>query len=166
MKLRLAGQDVLELIHLENALLDERRWDEWLELFTTDCEYWVPMWESEDTLNTDPTRQLSHIYYSSRAGLEDRIARIRSGQSPASSPTARTTHVIGGILEFDRIGGSRNARSSWSCHVFFPMTRKDYVLHGHSRYEIIGNTGTLKIGKKHVQLLNDYIPTMLDIYCV
>ena len=43
-----------ELIEREAALIDERRWDEWLALFTPDCEYWMPAWKPDDTLTIRP----------------------------------------------------------------------------------------------------------------
>jgi len=38
------GRDVLVR---EAVFLDEQRWDEWLALFTEDCEYWMPTWRTE-----------------------------------------------------------------------------------------------------------------------
>ena len=69
------------MVALEGMLLDERRWDEWLALLTPDCEFWAPTWVSESELASDPTRQLSHIYYASRAPLEDR----KQGETSADS---------------------------------------------------------------------------------
>ncbi len=34
-----------EVLFLEAYHLDGQRWDEWLELFTEDCEYWMPAWK-------------------------------------------------------------------------------------------------------------------------
>ena len=40
-------------------------------------------WDSEHELTKDPKSELSLIYYDSRAGLEERVLRIRSGLSAA-----------------------------------------------------------------------------------
>ena len=93
-----AGEEVLQR---EGIYLDEQRWDEWIALFAPDCEYWVPAWLSEGTLATDPQREMSHIYYANRQGLEDRIVRIRSGRSPASTPMPRTAHLVTGVLALE-----------------------------------------------------------------
>jgi len=97
-----------DLIVREAVYLDERRWDDWLALFTEDCEYWVPTWRTEEALTSDPQAEISHIYYANRAGLEDRIVRIRSGRSPASVPLRRTTHVVGNFL----LAGAKENRLS------------------------------------------------------
>src|SRR5690606_27341746 len=86
-----AGTDVLTR---EQVYLDGQRWDEWLALFAADCEYWVPSWKNEEQLTTSPQAELAHIYYANRAGLEDRVVRIRSRRSPASTPMPRTTHIL------------------------------------------------------------------------
>ena len=159
-----AGMDVLQR---EVVYLDEQRWDEWLGMFVPDCEYWVPSWKNEETLTTNPQAELSHIYYASRAGLEDRIVRIRSRRSPASTPMPRTTHLIGNVLPLEAPQGERmKLRSSWVCHVFFPRQHDSHAFFGRSEHELVLRDGDWRIARKKILLQNDYIPTMLDIYCV
>lgn len=43
------------LLYRQGRLLDERRWQDWLALFTEDCQYWVPAWVSEQRQTEDPT---------------------------------------------------------------------------------------------------------------
>jgi len=50
--------DVEKLILKEARLLDLREWDRWLDLFTADCEYWVPASPAQ----TDPKLQVSLFY--------------------------------------------------------------------------------------------------------
>ncbi|HXQ51277.1 MAG TPA: aromatic-ring-hydroxylating dioxygenase subunit beta [Stellaceae bacterium] len=156
-----------DLIEREAAAIDERRWDEWLALFTADCEYWMPAWKSDDTLTSDPRAELSHFYYASRAGLEDRIYRIRSNRSPASTPLPRTTHIIANTRLIEPAAPDRlKLRCNWASHVFFPRSQESHAFFGHTEHTLVAaDTGWL-IAKKRIVLQNDYIPTMLDIYCV
>jgi 3-phenylpropionate/cinnamic acid dioxygenase small subunit len=159
-----AGTQVLER---EGVYLDEQRWDEWLALFVPDCEYWVPSWKNEETLTTNPQAELSHIYYASRAGLEDRVVRIRSRRSPASTPMPRTTHVLSNVMALDNASPDKlRLRSSWVCHVFFPRMHESHAFFGRAEYELVQKDGAWLIGKKKTILQNDYIPTMLDVYCI
>ncbi len=156
-----------ELLAREAAYLDERRWDDWLALFTEDCEYWVPTWRSEEVLTSDPQAELSHIYYAGRAGLEDRIVRIRSGKSPASTPMPRTAHIVGNVLltgrEDDR---TMRLRSTWVCHVFKVRTHECHAFFGHADWELRSREERWLIAKKKTVLANDVVPTMLDVYCI
>lgn len=155
------------VIEREAVLLDEQQWDAWLALYTPDCEFWMPAWKSDGTLTTDPQRELSHVYYASRAGLEERIVRIRSGRSPASTPLPRTTHMVGHIFatappSMDLL----QLRSSWMCSVFFPRSGETQLFFGRAEYRIVLREERWLIGRKKTVLLNDYLPTMFDVYCV
>jgi len=159
-----AGEEVLQR---EGVYLDEQRWDEWIALFAPDCEYWVPTWLSEGTLATDPQREMSHIYYANRQGLEDRIVRIRTGRSPASTPMPRTAHLVTAVLALEPPAPeSLRLRSTWSSHVFFPRARTSYTFFGHAHYELVRRENRWLIQRKKVVLQNDYIPSMLDVYCI
>jgi len=157
----------VELVHLEARYLDEQCWDEWLALFVEDCEYWMPAWKADGTPTANPQSELSHIYYASRAGLEDRIVRIRSGKSPASTPMPRTAHVLGTVLPKETPAADRlRLDSTWVTHVFFPRSRESHAFFGRSEHELVLREGDWRIAKKKILLQNDYIPTMLDVYCV
>ncbi len=159
-----AGQNLLTR---EGIYLDEQRWSEWLELFAADCEYWVPAWKNEQELAGDPQRELSHIYYANRQGLEDRIVRIRTGRSPASTPTPRTAHTVSAVLALDppEVGRLR-LRSTWACHVFFQRSRQTHTFFGYAIHELVQREDRWLIQRKKTVLQNDFIPTMLDVYCI
>jgi benzoate/toluate 1,2-dioxygenase beta subunit/anthranilate 1,2-dioxygenase (deaminating, decarboxylating) small subunit len=154
------------LLAREAASLDERRWDDWLSLFAPDCEYWVPTWRTEDALTANPQAEISHIYYASRAGLEDRIVRIRSGRSPASTPLRRTTHMVSNILVLAQNEGFIQVRSSWTSQVFDPRHKKSDAFFGHALYELRTEDGAWRIARKKTVLQNDYLPSMVDVYCI
>ena len=169
MNARAEGQSLAagaELVHREARLLDEQRWDEWLALYAEDCEYWMPAWKAYGTPTADPQTELSHIYYASRAGLEDRVVRIRSGKSPASTPTPRTVHIVGSVLPLESPADRLRLASTWVTHVYFPRSRESHAFFGRSEHELALAGGELRIAKKKILLQNDYIPTMLDVYCV
>jgi len=154
------------LLYREAACLDERLWDEWLALFAPDCEYWVPTWCSEEELASDPQRQLSHVYYASRSGLEDRIVRLRSGRSPASLPLRRTAHLVSNV---ELVAGGEQGmrlRSTWANHIFDPHHCRATVLFGFSRHELVFGAGGWLIRRKKIVLQNDYLPSMIDVYCL
>jgi 3-phenylpropionate/cinnamic acid dioxygenase small subunit len=156
-----------QVLALEAAYLDEQRWDQWLALFAADCEYWVPTWINEEQLAEDHQSQLSQIYYSSRAGLEDRIARIRTGKSPASVPLRRTTHMVSNVVLLDgEAGAHMNLRASWTSHVYDPNSKKVYVLFGYAQYALRHSATGWLIARKKTIVQNDYLPTMVDVYCI
>ena len=159
-----AGADIL---YREAAYLDERRWDEWVALFTKDCEFWVPSWTAEGTLTANPQTELSLMYFAGRGGLEDRIVRIRSGRSPAALPLPRTTHMVGNILALEPPQAERiRLRSSWTCNAFFPLMDATHTFFGRAEYELVLRDGAWLIAKKKTILENDRISMAIDVYCL
>src|SRR5260370_31292246 len=67
----------------------------WLENYARTATFWMPAWDDDDTLTEDPQREISLIWYGSKQGLEDRVFRIRTERSSATSlPEPRTSHNI------------------------------------------------------------------------
>jgi 3-phenylpropionate/cinnamic acid dioxygenase small subunit len=158
------AQSVVDFISLEAALVDDKRWDEWLALFAEDVEYWVPAWDSETEFTRDPDTELSLIYYAGRFGLEDRVYRLRIGTSTASTPEARTCHMVTNVLPSFLPDGSCEARASWQANVYrFKTTTTFY---GSYKYLLVPNGEGWLIKKKRILVLNDLVSSTLDIYCV
>jgi len=92
-------------LYKEALMLDEQRWDEWLALYAEDAVFWIPTYTMQGDPVTNPELSINLIYITSRSGLEDRIYRIRTGQSEASTPLPRTCHMITNVLAAEGSGG-------------------------------------------------------------
>src|SRR5260370_14196313 len=91
----LSVEDVRQFLYREARFLDDKEWESWLALYAPDAEYWMPSWDDDDQLVTDPQTQISLIWYGHRVGLEARAFRIRTARSSATSmPEPRTSHNI------------------------------------------------------------------------
>ena len=153
------------LLAREAHLLDERRWEDWLAMYAPAAVFWVPTWRGDGKPVEDPNREVSLIYHDSRAALEDRVWRLESGRSAASTPILRTAHsVTGAVLEGD--SQSPTVFASWTCHVFDPKHLKQHVFFGRYEMRYLADGDAWRIAKKKILLLNDYIPTMIDFYCI
>ncbi len=157
-------QDAIDIIVSEGMYLDDKDWDAWLALYTEDSEYWMPAWDDEFTMTTDPDTQLSLIYYGSRAGLEDRIYRIRTELSLASSPLPRTCHMTSNFHIEKNESNELLVRSAWTTHSY--RLKVSHSFYGHQTHTLCNTDEGLKISKRHIVLQNDSIPNVLDIYSV
>jgi 3-phenylpropionate/cinnamic acid dioxygenase small subunit len=90
-------EQVRQFLYYEARLLDDRQWDEWLSCYSPQVIYWMPAWGDDDQLTRDPQKEISLIYYPNREGLEDRVYRIKTERSGASTPEPRTTHIISNV---------------------------------------------------------------------
>ena len=149
----------------EAALLDAQRWHEWLDLFTTDCEYWMPAWKAEHELTADPRREVSLIYYASRAGLEERVWRVESARAPSAIPLPRTQHNVSNIVAKAADTGRIQVQSNWVVNQYNLKTKVAAQLFGRYEHELVQRDGQWKIFRKKTILLNE-LPAVLDFYCL
>ena len=158
--------ECIDLLYREAAYLDERRWAEWLALYTQDTEFWIPAWDETGQPTDDPRSQLSLIYYSNRAGLEDRVWRIESGTTVASVPMPRTCHLVTNIRIIDMLDNQPHVSAHWQVQLYRPEQQLSSAYFGLYEYVLRPEQDGLKIAKKKIILLNDEIETVLDIYHV
>lgn len=153
--------DIAQFIQLEAELLDERKWDEWLALYDADTEYWVPAWDDDGAPTSDPQRELSLIYYRGRGGLEDRVHRLRTGHSSASSPLFRTCHLRSPPL-LGTEGELQSARFAWTTHCYRPGESVSYF--GRKTLWLAARGNGYAIMKSITMVHNDLIDQVLDVY--
>lgn len=148
----------------EANLLDDRRWDEWLECYSPTVDYWMPSWTDDDELVTDPQSQISLIYYPNRDGLEDRIYRLRTERSSASMPEPRTVHMIANVEILGEGGGEVEVRYNW--HTLSQRYNTTTQYFGTTFCTVDRSGHAPVITRKKIVLKNDYIHQVLDFYHV
>src|SRR5918911_4995202 len=89
MNRRPSERDLIRFVRHEGRLIDEKRFDEWYELFTDDAYYWVPAVHGQ----TDPLLQNS-LAYEDKLLLKLRIERLRSPLAYSQRPASRCLHVL------------------------------------------------------------------------
>ena len=82
-----------EFLFREAMLLDEKRWAEWLALYTEDCFYWVPSVIGQ----ADPINTVS-LFAENRMMMEMRIIRVTHPRAFSQEFPTRTSHVVGSIM--------------------------------------------------------------------
>lgn len=141
---------------------DNQDWDRYLSYFAENVEFHVPQWRSEHEYTLDPRREMSLIYYANRAGLEDRVFRIRTGKSAACTPMPRTMHLINNVRCQPEEQGQQVIHVNWLTHYYrFGESRHFF---GRATYHLVWQDEQLKITRKHVLVLNDKIDSVLDFY--
>ena len=152
------------LLYREGLLLDRLDLEGWLDLYTSDCLFWMPAWRDDGTQTDDPDRELSLIYYRGRRNLEDRVQRIRSGLSVASAVMPRVAHMIGNVLAEPIDDTAVRVDSSFIVNVQDVRTGRSHAYFGRYEHALRREEGGWKISRKVIRLMNDIVPTMLDVY--
>ena len=80
---------LIEFVYDETLLLDEKRFEEWYELFTEDGTYWMPL-----TLNQSDGLNQASLMYEDRLLLKLRIDRLKQPRVFSQQPESRCLHVL------------------------------------------------------------------------
>ena len=156
-------EEVRQFLYREARALDDKAWDDWLACYAPDAVFWMPSWDDDDVLVDDPLTEISLIYYGHKSGLEDRVFRIRTERSSATSlPEPRTSHNIGNVEITGQSDNECEVRFNWFTLNYRYKTVDTYF--GTSYYTLNTSGAAPLITYKKVVLKNDYIHHVIDIY--
>lgn len=140
-------RQVEELLFHQAALLDNKAWGEWAELFSEDGIYWMP----STPLQTDWRREAS-IFAEDRLLMEVRMGRLLHPNAWSQAAQWGTNHIVGNIVI--------EAATPTTMEVYsrFQMMemRRDQVRHfgGSYRHTLVLQDGTWKIKLQRVDMTN------------
>jgi benzoate/toluate 1,2-dioxygenase beta subunit len=150
----MSGHDeIVGLVLDEARLLDERRFRDWLSLFTADAIYWVPSQPAQ----ASPHEELS-LFYETRELLAMRVERLERPDTYVQTPPSRTLHHLGTV----RTSPSQDKRWQFEARSTLIVAESRLneqrwfagrVLHGLRR-----ESGALRIAFKRVDLINADAP--------
>jgi benzoate/toluate 1,2-dioxygenase beta subunit len=145
---RLSRSDAEDILYAEARLLDERRYREWLAMFTSDATYWVPAGGD----GIDPKREVS-IIYDDVAKLTGRIERLVSGIAHAQSPPSKTRRVVSNVQIEE---ATEDAATVFSAFILYELRRsKERVFAGRGVYRMRFEDERWKIAGRKIVLVNN-----------
>jgi benzoate/toluate 1,2-dioxygenase subunit beta len=135
-----------QFLYHEARLLDTQQLEAWLELFTDDATYWIPLEKNQkDPLET------SSIVHDDRALLELRVKQARHPRAHARLPLARTVHQVGNVMVEE---GNDEIRVNSTLQVVEFRNDKQRFYGALVEHRLRRVNGSLKIAHKRVDLVN------------
>ncbi|HEV8532617.1 MAG TPA: aromatic-ring-hydroxylating dioxygenase subunit beta [Methylomirabilota bacterium] len=138
----------------EAWLLDERKFKEWLDLFTDDVLYFMP--RRKNVLRREAHREVTplgdlSLIEDDRRYLEMRVARLETGMAWGEDPPSRTRHLIGNLVAEPLSKGEVKAKTAFL--VYRSHLETDHQLLAGSREDVLRRVnGAWKIAKRTVLL--------------
>jgi len=143
------SEDVVRFIYREARLIDEKRFDEWYELFAEDGYYWVPLTPGQ----TDPLAHNS-LAYEDKLLLKLRIERLKQPTAYSQKPQSRCLHVLQApeVEKADAARGEFVTRTPF----LYTETRGDELQRyaATAWHTLVRDGGGLRIRLKRVDILN------------
>src|SRR3954447_21974308 len=137
-------REVEQFLYREARLLDERRFHEWLELFTEDLRYWmtgrrnrypksskaIAMLDPDRYVVEDSTQDVElAILDENKQTLSARVARLDTGMAWAEDPPSRTRHLLANIeIETSNAGSELNVRANFIVYRSRSETEQDFYV--------------------------------------
>ena len=136
-----------DFLHHEARLLDTQRFEEWLELFTDDATYWVPLQQNQkDALET------SSLIHDDRTLLALRVKQLRHPRAHARLPLARTVHQVSNVLLLEESPTDMVVASTLTLVEF--RNEKQRLWGALVEHRLRRTPAGLKIAHKRVDLVN------------
>ena len=160
---RLAYLDLLREIEdfffHEADLLDEREYDQWLELLTEDIVYWMPMRKnvSYGDRHKDVTAENDLAWiHDDKETLRKRVKQIQTGIHWADEPISRVSHLITNIRLAEPISSlAEGDKTMTKCRFIVYRNRledeTDFLV-GRREDTLVRSGGKLKLARRKIIL--------------
>lgn len=138
-----------QFVYDEARLIDEKRFDEWYQLFTDDGYYWMPL-----TRGQPDGENHTSLLYEDKLLLRVRIERLKNLHSFSQHQPSFCQHV----LQVPQLDSASPDGTGWVMRTPFlyleSQADTQQVLGGVCRLHLVQLDGTLRIRLKKVELLN------------
>ena len=137
---------VQSFLYYEARLLDTQQLEAWLELFTEDATYWVPLERNQK----DPV-ETSSIIHDDKTLLELRVKQARHPRAHARLPLARTVHQVSNVMVAE---GKDEVTVNSTLQVVEFRNEKQRLYGALVEHRLRRVNGGFKIAHKRVELVN------------
>jgi len=142
-------RQLIDFIYAEARMLDEQRFEDWLQLFTEDARYWMPLAPGQE----DPLLHTS-LLYEDKLLLRVRVERLAGARTYSQQPRSRSHHLLQqpSIERVDRDAGTCTLRTAFH----YVETRLDTqtLFAGWATHDLVTEDSALRIKLKRVDLVN------------
>jgi 3-phenylpropionate/cinnamic acid dioxygenase small subunit len=151
----LVKQEIEDFFYREADLLDERRYEEWLDLFTEDTHYWMPM--RRNVPRDEPEREFTregvdaNWFDEGKDTLARRVKQILTGIHWAEEPPSRMCHIVSNIQIVRATLDEVEARSRFIVYRNRVQTETDFLV-GKREDLLRRMDGALKIARRKIVL--------------
>jgi 3-phenylpropionate/cinnamic acid dioxygenase small subunit len=142
-------QQLIDFVIREARLIDQHRLEEWLDLFTEDGVYWMPL----EWGQTDP-RLMASLMHEDKLLLTIRIERLKGNRTFSQKPKSRCHHVLQ-TPQVDKRDEANNEYVTWTAMHYVETRHDDQQLYAAwATHTLTVVDGRLRIRLKRVDLVN------------
>lgn len=138
----------------EATMLDDRRFEEWVDLFTDDTHYFMPVRRTRSLreIGKEFTQPGEMAFFDDdKTMLVTRVQKLLSGTAWAEDPPSRTRHIVTNVLVDENRGEEIDVRSNFI--LYRTRLKSEELTWIGSRRDVLRRSGdTFVIAKRHIFL--------------
>jgi len=146
--------EIEQFYYTEAALLDDRRFSDWLALFAEDAHYWMPIRRTvtSNELEREFTAPGAMAFFDDdRMMLAARVKKLASGYSWSEDPPSRTRHLVTNLRIVREEAGELGVDTNFHLYRTRLNSEEDHWIG--SRKDVLRRTPEgLKIVTRHIFL--------------
>ena len=142
---------VEQFLYQQSEILDTRQWQSFIDLFTADGVYWVPITADQTEWEGSPS-----IFAEDKLMMEVRMRRVLHPQAWSQAPMWATNHQVSNVVIEKETATEVQVRSRF--HLM--ELRRDTVRHfgGTYKHTLVKSGGGYKIKLQRVDMFNSQAP--------
>lgn len=155
-------QLIEQFYYHEAALLDDRKFKEWLDLLSDDLEYWMPI----RTTRSHADRHLEFAKIGEHAYFDDdkklmtmRVNKLYTGYSWGEDPPSRTRHLITNVRILNMISENEIDVSSNFTLYQSRLSDEENFWFGRREDRLKNENNSWRVLKRHIFLDHVRLPT-------
>jgi len=144
-----SDHELVELVYTEARLIDEKRLEEWYDLYADDARYWIPLTRGQKSGLTE-----NSLMYEDKLLLKVRVARLRNPHAYSQAQPSWCQHILQSPAIEDR--GSLSGIAVLRTPFVYVESQRDsqHVYAGVAWHHLKRVDQRLAIALKKVELVN------------
>ena len=144
-----SDQDLIDFVLREARLIDQQRFDEWLDLFSEDGIYWMPLeWGQTDQ------RLTASLMHEDKMLLRVRVERLKGQRTFSQKPKSRCHHLLQ-TPQIERRDDDASVYVTWTPMHYVETRLDEQTLYAAwATHTLVLVDGALRIRLKRVDIVN------------
>jgi 3-phenylpropionate/cinnamic acid dioxygenase small subunit len=166
-------QEVEAFLYAEARMLEDNRFDDWLDCFSDDVRYWMPVREHiEHHTGVPGSTDSFALFDDDKQSLELRTSRIKTGMAPCEIPLSVTQRLITNVMVKAASGGdgdNKDDRVELEVYSTFMIYQERRGRHGVTffgrREDLMRrDDDRLRIARRKIELAQMILPSTISIF--
>ena len=146
--------EIEQFLYAEAAMIDGREYRAWLDLWTEDCSYWMPIRRTVtlSDLDLEFTKPGEMAYFDDdRAILEMRVKKLEAGSAWSEDPPSRSRHFVSNVRVLEAAGDEVTVEACF--HLYRSRLNSEETSWYGRREDVLRRTADgLRLARRHIFL--------------